>query len=316
MSSLQTQYNQAAEIFREYTQTQPPALQGLKITPKQQAYMEKHDGFLVITPPLGLYDLIEIFDRKQDNKTWVYKELWDKYDFGSALRVDYIVTETMFLNQTYEQQKKSLAKAKKSLKGLNSIDPRTYVMAQAIVRSQGKPLLNAQDWLRLVQLPMKKTVDGDSLVGDVDSGGGQLRLDGSLGYALPCGGVGLSVAVPLNFEILSSFSSEIIEPEAKQAIALEINRARYDTERLGTWIFVGDIDKVNNLDDLYWSYVIEFMSENDPWSASHDKKFAERIKKNMQYASFGSVGEQKALAKANQRAKERLATLQEGNNHE
>ena len=84
----------------------------------------------------------------------------------------------------------------------------------------------------------------------------------------------------------------------------------YDPNMLGSWIFIGDNARLQNLDDLYWSYVIEFMSEYDRWSASHDKRYVESIKSDMPLASFGSVGQQKALAYADQRARERLAALQ------
>jgi hypothetical protein len=102
--------------------------------------------------------------------------------------------------------------------------------------------------------------------------------------------------------------------EIKSLIASQVQEATkviYDVNRLGTYIFIGDEENMKNMDDLYWSYVIEFMSENDPWSASHDKTFVERQKRNMQYANFGGVGETKALARADQRAKERLSQLKE-----
>lgn len=90
----------------------------------------------------------------------------------------------------------------------------------------------------------------------------------------------------------------------------EARKEGYNPNRLGSWIFIGDNARLKNLDDLYWSYVIEFMAENDPWSASHDKGFVERQKRNMKYASFGGVGETKALARADQRAKERLTQIE------
>lgn len=85
----------------------------------------------------------------------------------------------------------------------------------------------------------------------------------------------------------------------------------YDTNRLGTYVFVGDRDRVENLDDLYWSYVSEYMSDYNghrPYTRSgKPKDELKYLKDNMEYASFNSVGLRLTLARANQYAKQRLA---------
>lgn len=94
-----------------------------------------------------------------------------------------------------------------------------------------------------------------------------------------------------------------------KAIANLVIDGKYDTNRLGSWVFIGDIDKLNNLDDLYWSYVQEFVANDNPHREESYEKM-DYIKKTMPYASFSSVGIFKLLARADQRAKERIATLE------
>lgn len=101
--------------------------------------------------------------------------------------------------------------------------------------------------------------------------------------------------------------------EAKAKIEADyIPRARvmerkegYDPNRLGSWIFIGDKARLDNLDELYWSYVMETVAEVDP------NVKLEYAKQCMPSASFGQVGIFKTLARADQRAKERLAALQQ-----
>jgi len=80
----------------------------------------------------------------------------------------------------------------------------------------------------------------------------------------------------------------------------------YDPDRLGSWVFVGDAAHLKNLDELYWSYVMEHVASN---SASYDHYALEYCKKNMEYAGFDQVGIHKTLARADQYARERIAEL-------
>ena len=93
----------------------------------------------------------------------------------------------------------------------------------------------------------------------------------------------------------------------------KVGENRYDVNRLGTYVFVGDADKLKTLDDLYWSYVCEFISDyngNRPFTKSGKPEDELRyIKSNMEVAGFDKVGLHKMLARANQRAKERIAAL-------
>jgi hypothetical protein len=91
-------------------------------------------------------------------------------------------------------------------------------------------------------------------------------------------------------------------------------REGYDPNRLGSWVFIGDGARLKNLEDLYWSYVMEFASDNNgnqPFTreGSLEAELA-FIKRNMEAASFNKVGLHKTLARADQRAKERLAALE------
>lgn len=103
--------------------------------------------------------------------------------------------------------------------------------------------------------------------------------------------------------------------EAKQAIELychkqviEGRKEGYDHNLLGSWIFIGDNARLNNLDGLYWSYVQEFVAKDNPYREEPYEKM-EYIKKTMPYASFSKVGIFKLLARADQNAKERIAEL-------
>lgn len=196
------------KVLASFGITAAPSLEQIKsaLTDKQLKYIEKHKAQLVITPSKALYELIDLFDKKQSQETYIYKSLWDQYDFGSSWRVDFVLPDLKFTNQTYEKQRESLAKEKKSCKGLDSIDPRTYIMLNAIRRENGEDLLDTSTWTRLIQLP-KKSSDGDSWVPLVDSFGGQVYLGASDGGAYSLVGVRVSVGQDLDFKSLSSFDS-------------------------------------------------------------------------------------------------------------
>lgn len=96
-------------------------------------------------------------------------------------------------------------------------------------------------------------------------------------------------------------------------LTAKTTEARYDTNRLGTYVFIGDNDRLKNLDDLYWSYVEEYVAAN---TADYDHYKLDYLKGNMEYAGFDEVGIRKLLATANQRAKERLEQLQQPDKEE
>lgn len=214
MPDLQTQYATAVEVFKELAPTQQaPSLKSIEaaLNPKQLKYIEKHKAELVIAPALSLYDLIEQIDKKQPKKTYIYHDLWDQYELGSELRVDFLVPKLMFTSQTYEQQRRSIASAKKNLKGLRAVDPRAYLVAQVIRRETGRELLDQYTW-RVTAQPPKESVGGGSVVGRVLSDGGGFGLDWGYGRAGPDGGVGLSVGLELNSQpsdLVGSFASEL-----------------------------------------------------------------------------------------------------------
>lgn len=109
--------------------------------------------------------------------------------------------------------------------------------------------------------------------------------------------------------------TEDIWAAISELVDKEINAARkqgYDPNMLGSWIFMGDAARLQNLDDLYWSYVMEIVAEHDPYAVQTGNYSLEYIKKNMKSASFGSVGIHKILARADQRAKEQIEALKRG----
>jgi hypothetical protein len=87
----------------------------------------------------------------------------------------------------------------------------------------------------------------------------------------------------------------------------EATKEGYDVNRLGSWVFIGDNARLQNLDDLYWSYVVEFCAAEDPYRPDSQFGDIEWCKRQMPYASFSGVGQFKMMAIADQSAKERLA---------
>lgn len=226
MSKLDLQhYTKATAALNALGYDQTPALADIQaaFTPKQLAYADKHDARLVLTPPSSFYELLWAFDKKQPTKSYVYKELWDQYDLSSTKwRADFVLPELMFTNQTYEEQKASLNKFTKNLAGLQSVDPRSYLMLSAIRREQDEPPLDQSTFTRFVQLP-KKTSGGGSWVARVNSFGGQVHLGRSGGGARSDGGLRASVGLELSTSAsaIPSFSSSAT---ALQELTKALNR--------------------------------------------------------------------------------------------
>lgn len=193
--NMELEYQQARVALNKIGVTGAPTLQQIKanLTDKQKRYIKKNNCTLVITPALSLEELVKEFDKQAPRETYVYSALWDQYDLGSDVRVDFVHPELHFTSQTYDQQRDSLRTAQKSVKGLQSIDPRTYVMLQLL----SKEPTDETTWMRFVQLDKKKVV-GDSIVGRVYSFDGLLLFSWSFGYAYSYGGVGLSVELNLS----------------------------------------------------------------------------------------------------------------------
>lgn len=214
---MQEQYDKAVTALRDLGFDTYPTFEQCTgpFTKKQLDYSKKHKGQLVITPPGDFWDLLERFDKGQTTKSYVYEELWKLYDLKQAdWRVDFVLQDAQNdydepglygTNQTYEQQKKSLAKMKKDCAGLDSISPQTYILLQAIARPD---YLDVSTWTRFIQYP-KKAVEHDSFVGGVDSDDGQLYFYRGSGDAYPGGGLGVSVGQKISLSaspLPSSFS--------------------------------------------------------------------------------------------------------------
>jgi hypothetical protein len=99
----------------------------------------------------------------------------------------------------------------------------------------------------------------------------------------------------------------LLEWDAAQVAAARTSG--YDPNRQGSWVFIGDGARLENLDDLYWSYVMEEVARD---SSPYDHLSLKYCKGNMKYAGFDKVGIHKLLARADQYAKERLAHLTTG----
>jgi hypothetical protein len=112
-----------------------------------------------------------------------------------------------FLNQPFDEQYaeegaetqlQAIAKAQAEYEaahegfGMTPLNAKGVAMIALIQRIKGEDMPFEYGWLNDATMP-RRTVVGDSLVGDVDSLDGQLRLDRSDGDAFPYDGVGLSV---------------------------------------------------------------------------------------------------------------------------
>jgi hypothetical protein len=106
--------------------------------------------------------------------------------------------DEMYAKEGEETQLQSFARSKTLLEAAHEDFALTPLNANAVAmialtrRIKGEKMPFGWGFMRDATLP-RKTVDGDSLVGFVDSRGGQLGLDGSYGFALPYVGLGLSV---------------------------------------------------------------------------------------------------------------------------
>lgn len=105
----------------------------------------------------------------------------------------------------------------------------------------------------------------------------------------------------------SVYDLDMIIDRIMTLIASYTREEGYDPNRLGSWIFIGDNARLKNLDDLYWSYVVEYVEKN---SADYDHYELDYLIKNMGYAGFDKVGIHHLLADADQNARKRIQTLQ------
>ena len=92
----------------------------------------------------------------------------------------------------------------------------------------------------------------------------------------------------------------------EQEAVLRARIEGYDVNRQGSWIFIGDKARLDNLDELYWSYVMEQIAKD---SGYYDHYTLDYCKRNMAFAGFDKVGIHILLARADQIAKERIADL-------
>ncbi len=201
-------------IFSPDTAEQAPEL----ITPQiEQLVSENPDQALEpfvavnLTKNYWLSTLIFAFDQAQskDNKTRVSDELWDQYDLANINRRTtggeepapgdvraQILTEPEndYQEAGLQATKKYLKEQIKFAKGKTLLNLTDYVLLQALRREEGAPLMDAPTFTRFVQLD-KKSVGGDSFVGDADADGSRLEVGGSGELAYGRYGVRFSVGL-------------------------------------------------------------------------------------------------------------------------
>lgn len=189
---LKSQYNDAIKALKVLGVEQlVPSFEEIKQTmPKTQPKGTR----LVITPAIGetlsFMELVARFDQKQAFESYIYRELWEKYDLSAPMKVSLAYEEPMFFNQTFSEQVQSVAKHK-----ADSMTPAEYVMLSAIRRENNQEPLDKTTYRRFTCLNYM-TVDGDSVVGRVGSNDGRLKLSWDFGGgAGSSSGVGLSVGL-------------------------------------------------------------------------------------------------------------------------
>ncbi len=230
MSKLEAQYKQNIQAYKDLGLEIPATLEEVrsKLTKQQHEAISKGTGQLVICPAITkdftFFDLIDHFDKKQSENTWVYKDLWEQYDLEGTATINVIdlTVGNKYKDPVTQHTDKTLQQQRKIKDEFMS--PVEAIVLAAIFRLDNKQLA-PNTWIRFPQLP-DKTVGGDSLVGVVDSGVGGFRLGRSGGVAGPGGGVGLSVGQRIELQP-SPLPSAITEA---QAISL-LKKAGYKVMR-------------------------------------------------------------------------------------
>lgn len=251
MSYLNEQYTQAVKALKELGLDCPFTEEQITLTNEQEKDFKKKNAVLVITPEISkdftFYDLIAAFDKKQSVKSYIYKDLWDKYDLTQPAKASFILQNQ---EHNYEPHLhylgKTLAKQRELLKKNNqmAMDPVEYILLQTIHRMNTGKLLDNSTWVRFAGLE-NKTVDGDSVVGFAHSDGGRFGLDGSYGSGYWFGGVGVSVGLDLS--PLASSPSFDLNAELKKLM----DKAYEDGKAQGRSEVVEELKKfVNKLEEL------------------------------------------------------------------
>lgn len=218
MNKLQQQYRQNVQAYKDLGLDIPVELSDITLVASQEVAIRKGTGQLVISPAITkdftIFDLVDHFDKKQEQKSYIYKDLWEQYDLTSPASINVIDLTvgneygdpvTQHTNKTIDEQRQ--------VEG-EFMSPVEAIILMAVLRL-GKERLAPHTFIRFPQLP-NKTVDGDSLAGNVNSCVGRAGLAGSFGRAIPAGGLGVSVGarVELNTSDLPLSSALPSETEA------------------------------------------------------------------------------------------------------
>ena len=220
---MTNEYTQAIKVLKDLGFNEVPSLEQIEkaLIPKQKAYIKKHDGQLVITPPLTYVEILDKLKEVYSVPYWVYEPLWEQYDFGNDWRVDFVFPELKFTNQTWSEQQKSVDKEQKSCKGLQSIDARTYFMLNAIRTNNYKGLLDSTTgFTRLVQHDMKPVGGGGSYGPVVYSHGGGLYPGRSDERAFPSDGVRFLMGLNLNLSTFSTSSGDSLSSDLPDELTI------------------------------------------------------------------------------------------------
>lgn len=210
--TLQTHYTRAAQALKNLGLDNPFTLDQLSVP--DGVNLDK--ATLVITPAITdeftLYDLIKRFDQFNGIDSYIWEQLWDKYnqEIRQEAKASFILQEASddpdsshlyYRGKDLKKQRELLTKNHQT-----AMNPIEYVILQTISNAETGSLVDDRTWCRMAGLK-NHTVDGDSCVAHVDSYGGRAGFGGSHGGADDRGGVGFSAWVeirPLGFASASA----------------------------------------------------------------------------------------------------------------
>src|ERR1700744_3027972 len=106
MSKLEQQYKATLTTYKDMELEIPVDLETVraKLTKAQKDAISKDRGQLVISPAITedftLYDLVNAFDKQQMYGSYIWKELWDQYDFTQPASIVIAINELQGTNKT------------------------------------------------------------------------------------------------------------------------------------------------------------------------------------------------------------------------
>lgn len=236
MTNLEKQFKENEAAFKKLGLDMPTDLETIKasLSKHQKESISKDTAQLVITPAtteeFGFYDLLDKFKVHYD--LWVYDAIWDQYapelKGPASISVVSRKADNEYGDAFVQHTNKTLGEQRKVKAEL--LGPVESVILIVILKLQGEDLA-PNTWIRFAGLD-NKAVGGYSLVGCVDSVGGQSYFGRGGGHAHPHGGLGVLVGQKIAFDpqdsaLISSFSSESLNIEITE---VKINGKIYRLE--------------------------------------------------------------------------------------